>query len=77
MLEVNVSNNTWYETEVRRVGTALSLIQNGTTVDTYTLSSGSTFYTPSNAALKFLIGDYENSNNFDGEMSRFSLEFLS
>lgn len=70
------SASTWYDLEVRRVGTSLQLLLGGVVQETYVLSPGFTFYT-SPADQPLLIGDYRNNAEFEGQIESFSIEFLS
>lgn len=68
--------NTWYDVEIRRIGTALSLRVDDTEVDTHTLASNFTFFDTGDTS-PLLIGDHINDREFAGQMSSLSLEFLS
>lgn len=77
MLEMPLADLTEYDIEIRRVGTNIELFSGGVSQDSYTLTSGYTFYYPGASGVHTLIGDHINGRNFDGYMKSISLEFLS
>lgn len=76
MLEHTISAATEYDVEIRRVGTALTMHVDGILRDSYTLTGGYTFF-DSASTIFAQIGDYVNNNELEGDIVRFSLEYLS